>query len=238
MLTQEFTHSTPLEHYLVQPIADHLFRLQQRYEEHYHSAITLEISYCASLIPDLFRLLQSYAGSLHEALERQPADVRIENSLRDRCGDELLALDVEEMRCLRDAIEHTHLWHRQICFTVLQMDPFQTEVEYSDFTLRAGGDTRFNRVVDRQRGKTRRLGLNAIPTQTRATDMLIILGVVTRALAALERVMRAQVQTEKYHPFYPSEARVAYGPSPTVTFQEASNAFLTAEKNRSAPGPT
>ncbi len=88
----------------------------------------------------------------------------------------------EELFTIRDVIAHNHVWEAEIEFD----DDYQMKL-LSAHLLPGYGNTRFNRVVDKDKRKTKLLGLNAFPSRIGRADVLIVLDQLLECLEYLRK---------------------------------------------------
>jgi hypothetical protein len=98
-------------------------------------------------------------------------------------SDQDLALDVNEVFAIRDAIVHNHLWEAKI-------DPVAMKFISPPELLPGYGGKRFQGVMDGKTRLSRKLKLNLFPSRICRRDAYIVFKTVGRALMALENMDR------------------------------------------------
>lgn len=155
---------------LQQPIADLVAALAKSQIKSVRPIVgERENGYCASvLMLSIFvfeslvgrashvRKLRTSIGRKFDKIERTSTSyVRV----LDPTFPQTLINDLEEIYVLRDALAHGHMW--TIGFTIRQHG-----TEYTSLKKHEGyGDEKYRAAVDEKTGRTRRLGLNALPSE-------------------------------------------------------------------------
>lgn len=104
--------------------------------------------------------------------------------------------ETNEIFVVRDLLAHNHLWEMQ-----LELEE-GVGMKEKDTTRKSSGDKKFLACVDRDSGKTRCLGLNAVPIKVGADDARVSLKIMWRVLLFLEEKNRNQCYVSHLHVIY------------------------------------
>lgn len=106
--------------------------------------------------------------------------------------DEGLSKILEELITVRDVVAHNHIWE---CKTQDDLSGLKLVSEFVKFS---GGNKRFSRVVDEETLKTRKLGINIIPTRIWRGDARKVLVESYKILEYLENIDRDYIYLSHY----------------------------------------
>jgi hypothetical protein len=122
-------------------------------------------------------------------------EISVAEYFRRISPDQNLALDVDEIFAIRDAIVHNHLWEANLYWNNSGALKFASPPKL----LRGYGNRRLRRVMDPKTRLSRRLKINLFPSRIWRRDAYLVFKTVGRTLATLEAMDRAYFYISKRH---------------------------------------
>jgi len=136
----------------------------------------------ASFMVESYLRRMKYILRERNELEDTLAKAKLVKFFRSAFADSSLADDLEELFVARDVVVHNHLWDGEIRWTDQGMEFVGTP----EHDRQLSGDRKFDKVIDRGKRTTRRLGLNLFPTRVWREDAKKCMRIACEVLLQLE----------------------------------------------------
>lgn len=142
-----------------------------------------ENGYSIGIITLLVLMVESFMNRIKH-LEDIDSRQQLEDFLENYCPE--LASQMMDVFVIRDVVVHNHLWEEKIYWDGEGHLKFTAPPKKKD----GYGDKKYKKNVDQEVRKTKKLGLNIVPTRIGKRDALIVLRTVAHYLSCLEKIDR------------------------------------------------
>jgi hypothetical protein len=171
---------------LVQPVIDLIEKLEllSPTEPNEVQSSPTENGYSCAVVVLSALVLESALNRTRYLRKDASEPPHVADYFRKISNDGNLALDVNELFAIRDAIVHNHLWEAKIDAVAMKfVSPPKLLPDY--------GGKRFRGVMDSETRPSRKLKLNLFPSRICRSDAYIVFKTAGRALMTLEKMDRS-----------------------------------------------
>jgi len=190
-------------YYLMQPISTLLDELETASPEvpHYHTPAFLISGYAAAIVPLAVTMVESFIYHGQNIMWGEVKEGHPTEFVHKAYPESGFAGKLAELRAVRHAILHSHIWQREMKWD-LNATPPRLQVELGPFELQDefGHKHSFRKWVNLQEMRTRDLGISIVPTRLERDDAKVVLNTAVDFLLFLDEKVAEKIGREKGMP--------------------------------------